>query len=134
MAKIKTDRDGRNELHEAVIEKNFEKVRGLLLGGSDVAAKDKAGWTPLHFATQRNLVEIAALLVKNQAPVDSQDENGNTPLSNAVYESRGKGEMIALLRLAGANPNKKNNHGVSPLALARSIGNYDVAKFFEDLP
>jgi hypothetical protein len=27
-----------------------------------------------------------------------------------------------------------NHHGVSPLSLARTIANYDVAQFFADLP
>lgn len=44
-----------------------------------------------------------------------------------------EGEMIALLRRAGADPLRENHHGVSPLSLARDIGNYDVAQFFSDL-
>jgi hypothetical protein len=42
--------------------------------------------------------------------------------------------MIVFLRQAGADPIRQNHHGVSPLSLARKIGNYDVAQFFSDLP
>ena len=42
--------------------------------------------------------------------------------------------MIRLLREAGADPFTENRHGVSPVSLARSIENHDVAQFFSDLP
>ena len=132
--KKKIDPEGRTELHNAVIDGSVKKVCDLLSGGADVGAQDKAGWTPLHFAAQRNAIEIAAQLIKHNAPVDSQDSYGNTPLFRAVFESHGKGEMIARLRQGGADSMKKNKHGVSPVSLARTIGNYDVAQFFAGLP
>ena len=134
MNKSKVDRDGRTALHCAVVDGLVERVRSLLADGADVNAHDKAGWTPLHFAVQRHWLEIATLLVEHKANIEAQDAHGNTPLSNAVFDSRGRGEMIELLRSAGADPTRQNRHGVSPLSLARSIGNYDVARFFADLP
>jgi ankyrin repeat protein len=41
--------------------------------------------------------------------------------------------MIHLLRQHGADPLRTNHYGVSPLSLARTIGNYDVSQFFADL-
>ncbi len=41
--------------------------------------------------------------------------------------------MIRLLRRYGADANKVNNHGQTSVGLARLIGNYDVAQFFDDL-
>jgi uncharacterized protein len=55
-------------------------------------------------------------------------------LSDAVFNSRGHGGLIAILRKRGADPYRKNHHGVSPLDLARTIANFDVAQFFADLP
>ena len=48
--------------------------------------------------------------------------------------SRGNGEVIRLLRAAGADPLAKNAHGNSPLNLARTIASYDVRQYFSDLP
>jgi hypothetical protein len=48
--------------------------------------------------------------------------------------SRGLGEVIVLLRAAGADPYAKNNSGNSPISVARSIANFPVAQFFSDLP
>jgi ankyrin repeat protein len=131
--KTRVDREGRTELHYAALDGKSRRVRAFLSGGADPSAKDKAGWTPLHAAVQSYRLEVAALLIQHGAEVDAQDANGNTPLSTAVFESRGRGQMIALLRRAGADPLRKNHHGVSPLNLARDIANYDVAQFFADL-
>ena len=42
--------------------------------------------------------------------------------------------MITLLRERGADPRLANKSGQTPVGLARLIGNYDVARFFADLP
>jgi hypothetical protein len=52
----------------------------------------------------------------------------------AVFESRGRGDVIELLRANGADPRKGNAHGQTPVGLARLIANFDVARFFADLP
>ena len=134
MTNAKTDREGRTELHYAAIEGQLDRVRSLLADGFDASAPDKTGWTSLHCAAQRLALEIAKLLVQHGADVNAQDTYGNTPLFREVFASRGKGEIIDFLRQAGADPMRQNRHGVSPLSLARSIGNYDVAQFFSDLP
>ena len=63
--------------------------------------------------------------------VDVQDEHGNTPLFRAVFNSQGRGEVVVQLLKSEADRNLQNKHGVSPLGLAESIGNYDVASFFK---
>jgi uncharacterized protein len=125
------DKLGRTPLHYATFEGKADLARSLLAAGADASTKDKSGWTPLHAAAQSYSVEIAALLIQHGAAVDAHDEHGNTPLWRAVFESRGRGEMIALLRRSGADPELQNFHGVSAIALARAIANYDVAQFFQ---
>lgn len=128
------DRLGRTELHYAANENDVAKARALIAAGSRVDLPDDNGWTPLHFAAQSQSLPIAEALLAAGAPVDPQDSHGNAPLSTAVFNSRGSGELIDLLRRHGADPYRENFHGVSPLSLAREIGNYDVAPFFQDLP
>jgi ankyrin repeat protein len=89
---------------------------------------------PLHFAAQEISVRVATLLLDQGADVDSEDSSGNTPLSTAVFNSRGEGDMIQLLRAHGADPLKRNHYGQTPVGLARLITNYSVARWFEDLP
>jgi ankyrin repeat protein len=128
------DHYGRTDLHYAACEGNLVKVRALLAFGAQVDAPDDNGWTPLHFAAQAHAVAVAETLLTAGASVDSRDSRGNTPLINAVFNSRGHGDLIALLRRHGADPNIANAYGVSPVALARSIGNFEVKHCFIDLP
>jgi ankyrin repeat protein len=79
-------------------------------------------------------VDVAVARIAAGASVDAQGIRGNTPLSKAVFNSRSRGELILLLRQQGANPHLPDEHEVTPLGLARLIANYDVAKFFQDLP
>jgi ankyrin repeat protein len=60
------------------------------------------------------------------------NEHGNTPLFIAAFNSRGRGEIIELLRSHGADPDLVNEHGQTPRGLAVLIDNYDVEQFFRD--
>jgi uncharacterized protein len=128
------DRMGRAPLHYAAFDGDSERIHQLLASGSIPDATDDSSWTPLHFAAQSNVADATALLLNAGASVNSRDAHGNTPLSTAVFNSRGNGEVIKLLRAHGADPYAKNNHDVSPLRLARTIANFDVRQFFQDLP
>jgi len=128
------DRAGRTPLHYAAVDGAVAEVERLLGAGADPAAADDNGWTPLHFAAQARSVDVARALIRAGAKVDARDSYGNTPLFRAVFASEGEGALIVLLRAAGADPQAVNDSGVTPLALARTIANFDVARFFADLP
>ena len=120
-------------LVEAVIGNNAETIKALLSSGVDVDQQDKIGYTALHYAAQNYLLDIALLLLEHKASVDAKDNYGNTPLFRAVFNSKGRGDMIQLLLRFGADKNLKNNHGVSPLELAKTIANYSIVQFFDDV-
>jgi uncharacterized protein len=124
---------GRTALHYAAIGGDAVEVRALLDKGAVADAADDNGFTPLHFAAQSGATEVAEVLIEAGASVDSRDSHGNTPLAKAVFNSRGNGEVIKLLRNAGADPRLENEHGISPLKIARTISNFDVRKFFDDI-
>lgn len=128
------DEFGRSQLHYACNNGDADSVAELIRAGEDVNLADKQEWTPLHFAAQSSNVSVVAQLLQAGAFVDPTDNFGNTPLARAVFNSRVDGGVITILRDAGADPYLENHHGVSPLALARSIGNRDVAQCFSDLP
>ena len=70
-----------------------------------VDIQDSVGWCALHYAAQVNSYSSCKLLLDNGATVDIQDVYGNTPLSKAVFNSIGNGEVVELLRLSGADIN-----------------------------
>ncbi len=125
---------GRTPLHYAAMDGNVASVLHLLTDGADPNGADDNGWTPLHFAAQEWQLDVARLLLEHGAEVDVIDAHGNTPLFEAVFSSRGRGELILMLRHYAADPLRPNHHGVSPLSLARTIANYNVAQYFDDLP
>jgi uncharacterized protein len=98
---------------------------------ADLNLSDRIGKTALHYAAQEHHEETVQKLLDAGAFVNCQDAHGNSPLSNAVFYSQGRGGVIKILRQYGADDNLPNNHGVTPLALAQSISNYDVIQYFE---
>jgi uncharacterized protein len=124
---------GRTPLHSATIDGDLPSLNALLRGGANPNAQDDNGWTPLHFAAQTNAATVVDVLLAAGANVDVRDANGNTPLSTAVFNSQGNGDVIGLLRRAGADPLVVNAYGISPLSLARTITNYNVVQFFSDM-
>jgi len=127
------DRAGRTPLHNAVIDQNAQLVSDLLKNGADVNVQDDGGWTPLHFAAANTSLEIVEYLIAAGCSIDPQNLHGNSPLSTAVFTSRGNGAIIIVLRSAGASAHLANKNGVSPLKLARTIANFPVSQFFQDL-
>ena len=128
------DEYGRTPLHYAAIERNLATLKTLLASGADPGACDDNGWTPLHCAAQEYAPDICEALLAAGAPVDVQDSNGNTPLLTAVIGSRGRDEVIRVLRAHGASPTLANAKGISAVTLARTIANFDVRQFFVDIP
>ncbi|RCG29797.1 ankyrin repeat domain-containing protein [Sphaerisporangium album] len=127
------DRKGRSELHYAALKGDAGRVSELIAAGLDPNLVDGDGFVPLHMAAQEGHVDAARALLDNDAEVDAENRHGNTPLSVAVFNSRGRGDLMALLRERGADPCRENNYGQTPLGLAKLIANYDVAQYFADL-
>jgi ankyrin repeat protein len=127
------DQFGRTPLHYAARDGDAALLERLITGGADVNALDVNRWTPLHFAAQAVSPAVAAKLIEAGANVAVRDRFGNTPLLRAVFSSRGDGTVIELLLSAGADPNAPNDSDVTPIKLARTIANYDVAQFFKGI-
>jgi ankyrin repeat protein len=121
-------------LHYAASEGNFTEVSRLLAQGADPNAQDDNAWTSMHFAAQASSLACIRRLLEAGANPELVDAHGNIVLLGAVFASGGNGEIIDLLRATGADSYAANTSGVTPVALARTIANLDVAQFFTDLP
>jgi uncharacterized protein len=128
------DEYGRTPLHYAAAEGRVDNVIRLLGAGANPNLQDDNGWSPLHFAAQTVSPGATEALLAAGADTKLRDFFGNTALSTAVFASKGDGSVIELLLRAGADPHAANSSGVTPLGLARTIGNYNMAQFFSDLP
>jgi ankyrin repeat protein len=125
------DSDGRTPLFISVKDGDVAVASALIDAGANVNARDINLETPLHFAAREYRVVLAKLLLDHGAAVDAQDSHGNTSLFRAVFDSKGRGDMILLLLAHSADKYLQNKHGVSPEELANSIANFDVGKFLK---
>ncbi len=124
------DANGRTLLIHAAIDGKLEIAKVLLEQSADVNAQNGLGYSALHYAAQNYFPELATLLIGHGAMVDAEDIHGNTPLGRAVFESKGRGGVIAVLLEARADRNHRNKHGKTPTDLAKLIANYDTTQFF----
>lgn len=127
-----TDRDGRTALIHSVIDGDISMISLMLNdGNTNINLQDRLGYTALHYAAQDYSEDICNILLEHGAEVDLQDIHGNTPLWKAIFNSKGRPEVIQLLLKYGADKHKKNKSDKSPYDLANTIANYNVSTFLE---
>ena len=96
-------------MYDAAEVGNIDAVKQHLAAGTDVNAKDKDGWTPLHPASYEGHQEIVELLIGKGADVNAKVEfgplQGMTPLDSA--NNSGRTEITDLLRKHGGKTKKE---------------------------
>ncbi|SVC67079.1 uncharacterized protein METZ01_LOCUS319933, partial [marine metagenome] len=114
-------------IHDAAMRGNIEAVKQHIAAGTDVEAKDKDGWTPLHLAASTGRKEVSELLIAKDADVNAKGEGrrgggGMTPLDLAVKFH--KPEIVALLSLHGG----KTGEELNVLVVAAKKGDIEAVK------
>ncbi len=128
-----SDSEGRTLLIEAVIRGCHEIMTFLLSRGADANFRDAKTWTALHFAVQNFDILAVEILVANGAEINAQDEFGNSVIWRAVFNSKGRGDVLIYLVRNGADVTLKNKSGTSALDLANRISNYEIAPFLSPI-
>ena len=101
-----------------------DAVRALLRSSADVHASETDGMTALHWAAQRDAVNIVDLLLDAGADGSAQNRYGVTPLTLAA--TNGNAAIVARLLAAGADPNARLAGGETVLMTAARTGQVDV--------
>lgn len=76
----------------------------------------------LHFCGEYTRVNFAEKLIEKRINVELKDKYGNSALCKAIFNYKGKYELVKLLIENGAIANSKNNEYKSPLELAILLG------------
>ena len=117
-------------LIDAAKNSDRSALRALLKPGVDVNAAVNAtggdGTTALHWASYRDDLESADLLIRAGANVNAANDLGVTPLWTATQN--GSAAMTRRLLEAGANPNAKLASGETLVMTAARSGKADVVE------
>jgi len=118
--------DGENLLMLAAINNQISLADKLISKGADV---NKPGWTALHYAASKGLIEMMRLLLDQQAYLDAESPNGTTPLMMAA--GYGSPMAVKLLLEEGADPRIRNKMGLSALDMANQSGKKDAKSYLQ---
>lgn len=111
------------ELSNAVIANDFDRVKFLVSKGADVNKADSQGWTPLQSAARQRRDGMIKLLIELGADVNAGEP---TPLVAALM--RDHVPSIKVLLEHGADMEKPGQEGFRPLPLAIAEDKYEAAK------
>lgn len=120
--------DGFTPLGLACYFGHYEIARYLVLKGADVNMPSNNGFKvyPLHSAAAGNYIDIARMLLENNAEINVKQQAGATALHSAAQN--GNIDLLILLLSHGADVNIRMEGGKLPADLARDKGFAEIAE------
>ncbi len=116
-----------SQLFKAVENNNILVVGSLLKQDIDLEAKDKWGYTLLHWACEKGYVEIATLLIQHGHKVEVTEDWGNTPFHFAC--GNGHITIVTLLIQHNVKLESQNALGNTSLHVACKNRHSKIAAF-----
>jgi hypothetical protein len=101
--------------HAVVMAGSTQVIKLLLDRGANVNAVDKGGFTPLHFAAERGVVEIVTMLLEKGAKPDVKTDLGQKPIECTKKESIRK-LITAAARKKPRSPDRPRSRPARPAA------------------
>jgi len=105
-----------NELADAIVAHDMDRVRYLLKHGAHVDSRDGEGNTPLVNAVRFGFVDVSTELLGDKADANQPNLGNWTPLMYAAWNDNP--DLVSLLTKHGASLSSVDNDGLTPLAIA----------------
>ena len=115
------DDDNQNLLQEAIAHGNSFIGQDLIKREININHQDKSGLTPLHYVAAHYNPELAEAILTEGGDVNIRDSHGNNALWTAVFNAKGRYDIVKMFISNGGDAYTKNNHHRSPLDFARQI-------------
>jgi len=122
--------DVNQELANAIVARDADRVRFLIKKGADVNARDSGGFSALDTAARNRITSLVEVLIDAGADPNRPDADGFFPLLHAI--NRNHVPTVEMLASKGANLNLPNKQGITPLSWAIGDGKYFAAKALID--
>jgi ankyrin repeat protein len=115
-----SDEEGNTAFYESVLQGSIKLAEFFLDNNADITICGADGYSVLHVGAyscgEYDSSEMVKYLLRRGAPLEAECDSGNTPLDAAI--SLGFTSIARLFLVAGANTNRKNNIGATPLHVA----------------
>ena len=105
-----------DELANAIVAGDLDRVRYLVAHGAHVDAVDGEGYPPLVNAARFGFTPVATFLVEHKADPNQPDRSGWTALMYAAWGDRA--DLARILLAHGAKLDATEHEGLTPLAIA----------------
>ena len=106
-------------------------LKKLIEYGSDCEDADRSGYPPLWLAAYNGHIPCMEILIDSKvSPNDAIDSYENSPLHAAV--SNGKRDAVAFLIEKGADVNKRNASGETPIVYTAARGDLQMLELLLD--
>jgi uncharacterized protein len=111
---------------QAINAGDLPALRTFLVQANVTEQRDRAGNTPLLYATEKGKLDIVQLLLARHADINAINNRNASALHIATYT--GQLAITNILLDAGARVNGQDNQGYTPLMLATMAGRDDLVK------
>lgn len=120
-----------DDLVNAAIQGNLDKVKILIKNGAKINTRDSRGTLPLVGASTTGRLEVVKFLISQGADVNASANLNRNNNINALMIASANGhlEVVKILVENGANVNAKTNDGGTALMMASAYGHLKIVDY-----